>query len=273
MAEKIKVLITVKTYPLPSAKYLELVCTAGMLEDGSFIRLYPIDYRYMPYAKWYQKYQWIEVEVEKHNQDTRKESFRPVRESILRIGDPIDTGPDHTWAKRKAIVLKNPPSSIEMLRDLREKDNTSLGIVKPREVLDFIYEPDTEEWKPEWQAAMAQQFLFGPDRKPLKKVPYKFSYKFTCDDSRCKGHAMMIEDWEVGQLFWNEMTRLGKKERAAASVRRKFLDEICAPRREVYFFVGTVVRFGSWIILGVFWPPKLEEPPLFGRASTAKPPA
>ena len=29
-----KVLITVKTYPLPSSKYEELVCTAGLLEDG-----------------------------------------------------------------------------------------------------------------------------------------------------------------------------------------------------------------------------------------------
>jgi hypothetical protein len=31
---KARVLITVKTYPLPSGKYEELVCTAGVLEDG-----------------------------------------------------------------------------------------------------------------------------------------------------------------------------------------------------------------------------------------------
>jgi hypothetical protein len=59
-------LITVKTYPHPSKSHLELVCTAGVLEDGSLIRLYPIDYRYMPYWKWYRKYQWIEVEVTKN---------------------------------------------------------------------------------------------------------------------------------------------------------------------------------------------------------------
>ena len=40
-----KVLITVKTYPSLSAKYGELVCTAGFLEDGSWIRLYPIPFR------------------------------------------------------------------------------------------------------------------------------------------------------------------------------------------------------------------------------------
>ena len=34
---KTKVLITVKTYPAISKKYEELVCTAGFLEDGSWI--------------------------------------------------------------------------------------------------------------------------------------------------------------------------------------------------------------------------------------------
>jgi len=32
-----KVLITVKTYPTLSAKYDELVCTAGFKEDGTWI--------------------------------------------------------------------------------------------------------------------------------------------------------------------------------------------------------------------------------------------
>ena len=37
-----KVLLTVTTYPLPSKTYDELVCTAGMLEDGRWIRIYPV---------------------------------------------------------------------------------------------------------------------------------------------------------------------------------------------------------------------------------------
>lgn len=40
---KLKVLITVKTYPIPSKRYDELVCTAGVTERGDFIRLYPIN--------------------------------------------------------------------------------------------------------------------------------------------------------------------------------------------------------------------------------------
>ncbi|HEX7458948.1 MAG TPA: hypothetical protein VF301_10970 [Ginsengibacter sp.] len=41
----IKVLIAVKTYPTLSMKYDELVCTAGFLGDGSWVRIFPIPFR------------------------------------------------------------------------------------------------------------------------------------------------------------------------------------------------------------------------------------
>lgn len=75
--QKLKVLITVKTYPIPSAKYDELVCTAGVTESGDFVRLYPVNFRDLPFSQQYKKYQWIEVMAEKHRgRDVRKESFR-----------------------------------------------------------------------------------------------------------------------------------------------------------------------------------------------------
>ena len=40
-----RVLVTVKTYPCLSQKYDELVCTAGLREDGSWIRIYPVPFR------------------------------------------------------------------------------------------------------------------------------------------------------------------------------------------------------------------------------------
>jgi hypothetical protein len=42
-----KILITVKTYPVISKKYQETVCTAGLREDGSWVRLYPVPFRTM----------------------------------------------------------------------------------------------------------------------------------------------------------------------------------------------------------------------------------
>ncbi len=74
---KTKVLITVKTYPALSVKYDELVCTAGFLEDGTWIRIYPIQFRKKSFDEQYKKYQWIEMDLVKNTSDFRKESYRP----------------------------------------------------------------------------------------------------------------------------------------------------------------------------------------------------
>jgi hypothetical protein len=58
-----QVLITVKTYPLPSNKYNELVCTAGLLPSGKWIRLYPVPFRALPYADQYSKYHFMIIGV------------------------------------------------------------------------------------------------------------------------------------------------------------------------------------------------------------------
>jgi len=42
--EKKKIYVVAKTYPTMSDKYSHLVCTAGILEDGSWIRLYPVPF-------------------------------------------------------------------------------------------------------------------------------------------------------------------------------------------------------------------------------------
>ena len=62
-----RVFITVKTYPNPSASYVETVCTAGIVENEGWIRLYPVPYRVSSGLadKQLKKYQWIDVDVVK----------------------------------------------------------------------------------------------------------------------------------------------------------------------------------------------------------------
>lgn len=66
MLERKRIYITVKTYPTISEKYAELVCTAGILEDGSWIRIYPMPFRLLKDEQRYPKYTWIDAEVEKN---------------------------------------------------------------------------------------------------------------------------------------------------------------------------------------------------------------
>ncbi|MCX7805978.1 MAG: hypothetical protein N3A38_12420 [Planctomycetota bacterium] len=254
---KIKVLITIKTYPIPSARYDELVCTAGVTEAGDFIRLYPINFRDLPFSQQYKKYQWIEVMAKKHgNRDVRKESYRPDCSTIRILGEPI--GPGDNWAERARYVLKNKARSIEDLKDRWKADRTSLGIFKPRKVHDLVISPDDPDWKPRFKATLRQARLWetrGVSKEPPRKVPFKFHYEFECVDTRCKGHRMMIEDWEVGALFWKLVDRGLLHEDAAKKVREKFLGELCGPDKDTHFFVGTTLEHPeAWIVVGVFWP-------------------
>lgn len=61
-----RILVTVKTYPTLSKKYGETVCTAGIREDGSWIRLYPVPFRRLNEEEQYHKYDWIEARVKKN---------------------------------------------------------------------------------------------------------------------------------------------------------------------------------------------------------------
>jgi len=71
---------------------------------------------------------------------------------------------------------------------------------------------------------------------------------------------MMIEDWEVGALFWRMVDGGDSHETAAAKVRQKFLDELCGPDKDTHFIVGTVLAYPkSWVVIGVFYPKRGEK--------------
>jgi len=253
----LKILITVKTYPIPSKKYDELVCTAGVTEEGDFIRLYPINFRDLNFEKQYKKYQWIKVDVVKHDKDKRKESYRPDCDTLELIGEPILTK-NGDWSERAKYVLRKNASSLEELKDCQQRDNTSLGIFKPKEIQDLIITADNSEWKESFKAELKQARIFETRNKtlvPPRKVPFKFQYKFICKNPCCKSHKMMIEDWEVGALFWREVDKGKSLDNAALSVRHKFLDILCGKDKETYFYVGTVMAHPkSWVVIGLFYP-------------------
>lgn len=261
MHERLKVLITVKTYPIPSSKYDELVCTAGVTEDGRLVRLYPINFRDLPFSQQYRKYQWLEVNAAKHTgRDVRKESYRPDCNSIQLIGEPLPSAKN--WAQRSKYVLACVSQSMEELLAKQSQDKTSLGIFRPKEVTDLVIKNDDADWKPGFKAALMQNRLFEnrtTSREPPRKVPFKFQYKFSCDDSRCKGHQMMIEDWEVGALYWRCVDDSATPEEACAAVKQKFLDELCSSKKDTHFYVGTILNYPtSWVVIGVYWPDKSE---------------
>jgi len=256
------VLITVMTYPHPSEKYTELVCTAGVTESGEWVRLYPIDYRYRPKYQQFHKYQWIEVELEARGMgnDNRKESRKPNLDSIVILGEPLPVAKG--WAARRAIIDSLPHHTVSQLQNLYDSERTSLGIVRPAEIIELEIRKSGPEWKSEWQAVLNQHSLFEGAPKELRKLPFSFHYVFRCEDDP-KPRRAMIEDWELGVLFLKEARRLGSDDAAAESVRKKFFDQMCASTCDTRFFMGTRFPYNTWLVIGVFWPPKPPRSPLF----------
>lgn len=283
---RLKVLLTVTTYPLPSRSYDELVCTAGMLEDGSWIRIYPVPLSFLFDLKQSGKvnkvkYTWIELELEKRTDDFRPESHSPKHYDFrdLIIHRPrLST--DGNWLQRKMYCLKNVYTNFtELIEHSKAPANVSLATFKPVAITGFEWEEDDREWKNEWVEIRKQTDLFAggtaDPQKIIPKVPYKFFYRFT--DTTGKQRRLMIEDWEIGQLYWNCLrsakdagaeNETHAEQIALQKVKERYFNEF-AHTKDIHLFVGTTKEWHTrrslnpFVIIGVFYPKKEIQGSLF----------
>lgn len=262
-----KVLITVKTYPTISGKYDELVCTAGFLEDGTWIRIYPVPFRKRAYTEQYKKYDWIELDLVKNTSDFRPESYRPkTLDTEINVVGHIDTRGN--WEERKNFCLGKVYENLsELIAEAKDKEiGTSLAVFKPTEILDFYAEPVEREWSSKQKATLAQQNLFEDKFEVVRKLPYKFKFRYKDNEGIVSN--MMIEDWETGQLFWNCLARHeGNEQKAIEDVRKKYFDDF-AMTKDLYFYLGTTKRnhyvsHNPFMIIGTFHPKKETQMKLF----------
>src|SRR3990172_10676861 len=100
MMEKERVLITVKTYPTLSRKYGETVCTAGVREDGSWVRIYPVPFRRLDETEQYRKFDWLECDLVKTRSDSRPDSRNPTDPKQLRPVGHMDTADNRRERRR-----------------------------------------------------------------------------------------------------------------------------------------------------------------------------
>ncbi len=263
-----KVLITVKTYPTISGKYDELVCTAGFTEEGEWIRIYPIPFRKKTYNEQYSKYEWIELDLVKNTSDFRPESYRPYSiDSKIKILDKLETS--NNWAERKKIVLNNVYSNLtKLIKEAKDKNiSTSLAVFKPTKIKDFLIEEVDREWDQnkikKLIASREQGNLFEHPEDPFKvvnKLPYKF--KYLIEDDEGKESRMMIEDWEIGALYWTLFKKYnGDEVKVIEDVRKKYFEDF-AKTKDLYLFLGTSQLFhfrshNPFMIIGTFHP-KIE---------------
>jgi hypothetical protein len=268
------ILVTVKTYPALSSTYDETVCTAGMREDGSWIRIYPIPFRKLEEFEKYRKFDWVEIDVEKNLKDPRPESHK--KRSNIRVIEHIDTSSD--WYIRNQTVLEKGDvytNFDEIIRKNKDGRQLSLATFKPTEILDVTVELEkSRDWDQkklrELEAKSKQPDMFQNSAecfKVVKKLPYKFRYLF--QDETGKKRELMITDWEIGALFWNSMSRHSNNEnKAVQDVKNKYLHDL-VNGRDIHFFVGTTLEWdlknapNPFTIIGVYSPPIVLQESLF----------
>ena len=249
------VLVIVKTAPTPSIGHRETVCTAGITKSGKWIRLYPLPYRYMNFYNQFSKYQWIEIEIEKQEKDFRVDSYQPNFNKI-KLGKKL---PADKWIGRKEIVLPTISGSLEEIMEKYKNEKISLGIFKPKEIKKFRIETGEKEWSKKHQTVLGQRVLFETQPKPLEKMSYKFSYSFDCNNEDCKGHELEIFDWELYELYRNMKKKYAfSMDTVLEKVKNKWFNEMWRDDKDSYLIVGTIYPKPSFIVLGVFWPPKAK---------------
>jgi hypothetical protein len=271
-----QVLITVKTYPFPSSDHGEVVCTAGLLGDGKWIRMYPIPFKlYNGRETRYPKYGWVELDLVKHPSDIRLESYMPRYGMDQQMQFLEKMGTNDGWAARKEIVQKEVFTSLQHLISLSRTENRSLGTFKPKEIIGLSIEKSEREWDPKLVEKLKQMSLFELDangnaikQRSIRKLPYDFKYKFLSEGDE-KTKELTIRDWEIGTLFWNCLRQAqGDENEAKKLVRKKYFDEF-VEQKEILLFLGTTYEFhmrrveNPFIIIGVFYPPKTPQLSLF----------
>lgn len=268
---KTRVLITVTAYPLPSRAHDELVCTAGVLEDGSWVRIYPVPFQFLEFGK----YQWIELDLVPQDaaRDFRPESRRPRHYDLSDLTVLSQVGTEQAWHVRKQLCLRNTYTNIAALvADSHAPANRSLAAFKPARVSRLIVEKDEREWKEEWRKQLEQMdLLTRPDargpRVLIDKIPFKFKYRFR--DDAGKEATMTIEDWEIGALYRNCLAAAeGDEDIAVEKVRQKYEAEFLS-EKDISLFLGTTLEHhrarhtNPFTIIGVFYPPRRRQGTLF----------
>ncbi len=248
-----KLFIITKTYPLPSSSYREHSCIAAINDKGELRRLLPVPYRLLDQNQQFKRWQWISAKVTKAS-DKRQESFRIDTDSIIIEGKQITN-----WEERFSIIKNHVIDSFEDLETKRIEKGISLGIIKPYEYELEIEEEKVKDWTEKEISNLKKNGLFDSNnitnRPLLKKLPYKFYYRYKCNSQEDKFlHRNLITDWEFGMLYHNCFNKYN------ANWENKFRQKVEVEfhkKNDLLYLLGTMHRFqDQWLIVGVIYPPK-----------------
>lgn len=243
VTQRMQVLVTVKAAPEPSTSYGDTVCVAGVRIDCDpycWVRLYPVPFRYLASDQQFRKYDVVEVDTLPATKDSRKESRRPVWDS-LRVVRHLDT----KAARERVLGRLGSPSMCALLAGVkRDLDAQSLGLIEVRR-FDGLQLSSHPGWTPAQQRAIQKAVesapLFGePERpaRPLQAPRFTVRLRYRCADPSCGGHTPSLLDFELAALQYRG--RDMDDDALASLIRHKFEQEQFGPDQRTSLFVGNI---------------------------------
>lgn len=250
-----------KTYPDLSRKYTETVCSGAVfLDRPGLLRIYPVDYRYLPESNQPKKWSIITAQI-KPGVDGRPESYRINAESI-RVIDQIGT--DNGWELRRKLMFRKEHmvNGIEDMERRQELNGQSIGIT-PVEVVDVKLERLTAEERKEhrkkYEEITSQQVLWPAGTKPMPAPQYKPRFFFRTPGDTQVRHRVCL-DWEVIQGAHRFRDEADPEKAFKDFLFTRYLTE----DHEPHMILGNLARFRhTFIIVGLMYPKKQLQHALF----------
>jgi hypothetical protein len=261
-AETIEVLVLVKAAPVMTQDLDETMCIAGVRVDGhrrEWVRLHPVPFRDLADESRFTKYQVIRLQVIQHRSDRRPETWTPLYGTIQ---PRHSVGAQHGWAARRPYIQALGQRTMCELLELNEGGSgpgvPSLATVRPVLPLKLLItereRDQLEKWQARADAAAARPSLFDDPARPkppFEVVPWRFSYRYRCEQRGCRGHEQTIVDWEAATLWRHVRNQQNWRDAMVA----KFEQEMWQGHDSL-LFVGNMEQYpNSFLVLGVFWPP------------------
>jgi hypothetical protein len=164
----------------------------------------------------------------------------------------------------------NVHKSVEDLQDWQAQQHTSLGLIKPAEVIGIDAVPvgasETAAFMEKYDEATRQLDLpvdadTGRTIKPLLCPEYRFRIRFRCKAARCKKpHDFGVLDWEIDALYFNMRRQKHHPEHVAVEKVKGKLRDVTAPDKDLYFFLGNISTHPHiFTIVGLWYPKKSKQ--------------
>ncbi|MGB9929596.1 MAG: hypothetical protein ACPK85_14540 [Methanosarcina sp.] len=237
--EKEEIAILVKATPEKGRVGEEehTVGVIGVNKNKEILRLYPLGFRYGVGSGNFRKNDLLEVAISKPEYDLRWESRKVLSYTNL------EKSLKEREVKERILPLS---TSIERLN----KEGSSLGIIKP-EILNLeVKVNNIELYERQQYFNLIGDFLEKGERS---RMPVEVRYIFKCKGEKaCRGHKIILLDWE-----FNEGIRRIIRENKELVTLEKEIPEYAfsiMKEKEVYFVMGTHFIFGTWMIIGLYFP-------------------